>query len=358
METKTFDELYNSMKNTIIAKQSRLTDFNDGSVVASFTEAVARQLALAYIRCRVGYDSYLKGLPYSVFDFVKKNGVKATGTVVFSRTKTYSYATKIPVGTIILAGELKFVTTTVGTIAAGALNSDSVSVVAALVGTDYNVSIGAISTIDSVLTSDVVSVMNAAKTTGGANEEKESDRLERFQEYIKGLQGTNLYGLKSAVLGLESVRSCSPVEHFPPIDNIYSGTLYVDDGTGNATDAVITEVKTLIDGLGTADSTGRRAPGVNIRVLAPTIVPVNISVTISTYRTDESVAKYDAEDAIKTYINGLLIGDDVVLTTIILALRRISYIKDVKITSPSDNITIGDNQIARFGSATIIVEAI
>ena len=285
METKTFDELYNAMKNTIIAKQSRLTDFNDGSVVSSLIEAVARQLALAYIRCRVGYDSYLKGLPYSVFDFKKKSGVKATcNMVVFSRTKNYSYATKIPVGTIILAGELKFVTTSVGTIAAGALNSDPVSVVAALVGTDYNVSIGAISTIDSVLTSDVVSVTNAAKTTGGANEEKESDRLERFQEYIKGLQGTNLYGLKSAVLGLESVRSCSPVEHFPPIDNIYSGTLYVDDGTGNATDAVIMEVKTLIDGIGTADSTGRRAPGVNIRVLGPTIVPVDIFVTISTYR--------------------------------------------------------------------------
>lgn len=358
METKTFDELFNSMKNTVIAKQDKLTDFNDGSVLSSFCEAAARQFALAYIRCRVGYDSYLKGLPYSIFDFTKKSGIKATGSVIFSRSKTYAYATKIPVGTIILAGELKFVTTSVGTIASGALVSDSVSVVAAETGTAYNVAIGAISSIDSVLTSDVVSVSNSAKTTGGADEEKESDRLVRFQQYIKGLQGTNLYGLKSAILNLESVRSCSPVEHFPPIDNIYSGTIYVDDGTGNATDAVLKEVKTLIDGTGAAESTGRRAPGVNIRVLAPTIVPVNIAVTISTYRTDDSVAKYDAENAIKSYINGLLIGDDVILTTIILTLRRISYIKDVKITSPLDNIAIGSDQIARFGSASITVEAI
>ena len=40
METKTYEDIYRDMQNYIITHQDRLTDFNDGSVLASQVEAM------------------------------------------------------------------------------------------------------------------------------------------------------------------------------------------------------------------------------------------------------------------------------------------------------------------------------
>jgi len=69
LEIKTFDQIYNDMKNYIIANQDKLTDFNDGGVLVSQVEATARQMAMLYVDCRVGFSSFLRPLPYSVFGF-------------------------------------------------------------------------------------------------------------------------------------------------------------------------------------------------------------------------------------------------------------------------------------------------
>lgn len=357
METKSYTECLDEMRNQIIAKQNKLTDFNDGSVNASITEAVARQLSLVYIRARVGFDYYLRGLPYSVFSFDKKQGVKAVGKVVFSRSKPYAFDTPISSGTVVKSGDLRYLTTASGIVPANSLVSLPIPIAAEKAGVKFNVSPNTITILESVLSSDIVSVNNPLKVAGGQDEESEANRDLRFQDYIKGLQGTNRYGLKSALLELESVRSISLVEHFPPVDNIYNMTLYIDDGTGNAPEAVLEEALSLINGDGTASNPGRRAPGVNVRVLAPTIVPVSFDITIKTYRAENNIAISDSTEKIREYIDGLLIGEDVVLTTIVLLLRRISYIRDVQIITPLQNIVISDNQIARFGAATIIVEA-
>ena len=75
MEIKTFDEIYSDIMNFIISHQDKLTDFNDGSVLASQCEALGRELAELYIRTRVGFSTYLRSLPSSVFGFNMKTGM-------------------------------------------------------------------------------------------------------------------------------------------------------------------------------------------------------------------------------------------------------------------------------------------
>jgi uncharacterized phage protein gp47/JayE len=85
---------------------------------------------------------------------------------------------------------------------------------------------------------------------------------------------------------------------------------------------------------------------------------VDLKIKVQTYRTENSKAVFDIEKALKEEINKLGIGEDVVLSSLVLKLRRISYIKDIEIISPEKNIKIGDNQIANFNSVELEIENI
>jgi uncharacterized phage protein gp47/JayE len=355
MEIRSFTTLYNNMKNWIIAKQNKLTDFNTGSVISSLVEAIAREIAQIYIRCRVGYDQFLSVLPYSIFKFYAKAGTYATGTVVFSRTAAILSETSIPAGTIVSAGEFTFSTTVTGSILSGQVNSSSLPVIATSFGYDYNVAQGQISVILSVLPSDIAAVTNTLKLTGGTDEETNAAFQNRFNEYIKGLSNTNLYGLKTGAKKSLLVRSVSVFEHFPPVDDIWNASVYVDDGTGYTSAQAIAEVVSTLNGDGTAANPGYRACGINIRVLAPTVVLIDLVFTIWTRQTESETAKDETTKVIREYINNLLIGEDVILSTLIITVRNIFYVVDVDISSPLENLIIGPTQIARFNSATITV---
>jgi uncharacterized phage protein gp47/JayE len=347
------------MRNYIASHQDKLTDFNDGSVIESQIEAIARELAGIYIRCRIGFSSYLRGLPYSVFGFEQKNGLKASVKVVFSRSKVFSYETSIPIGTVVAAEGLKFLTTELGSIAAGAIDSVEISAVAEDVGDRYNVGTGKVKTIVSTLTADVVAVNNPSAASGGLDSEDWGAYIARFASYITGLSRTNGYGFEAGLTETALVRSLQIEEHFPPIDNIWNMTVYLEDGSGGMTDDALAQVKAKIDGDRTKNNGGYRAPGVNIRYLTPEIVPVNLNIEVYTDRdvtneVDESVVIYEVTEAVKKFVNGLFIGQSVLISDVIVVLKRITYIDDVKLPE-QENITINTHQIARFQSCNVTV---
>jgi uncharacterized phage protein gp47/JayE len=226
MEIKTFDELRDAMRNYIAAHQDRLTDFNDGSAIESQIEATAREMAMLYIRARVGFASRLRGLPYSVFGFKPKDGLKASVKVSFNRAKAYSGDTAIPVGTIVSSGSFRFLTTEAGTVNSGETASGEIAAVAEAVGDSYNVGAGTIKTIVSTLPADIVGVNNAGAAAGGTDSEDWSAYIARFADYILGLSRTNRYGFQSALTASDLARSIAIVEHFPPADGIWNMTVY------------------------------------------------------------------------------------------------------------------------------------
>jgi hypothetical protein len=360
MDIKSFDDIYEDIRNYIISHQDKLTDFNDGGVLSSQTEAFSRELAELYIRCRVGFSSFLRGLPYSVFGFERKMGQKASATVIFRRSKVMSYESTVPEGTIVSANGLRFVTTDMGKVLSGNMESNEIPAIADKIGDEYNVDTGVINTIVSTLTSDIVSVSNPNPATGGEASESWQSYVARFADYIIGLQRTNEAGFIDALTRGYVVRSLSIVEHFPPLDDIWNMTVYLDDGSGGISDLGKDLVKKMIDGDGTPQNGGYRAPGINIRYLSPEKEFIDFVINVTTIQDvtneiDESVVITDVQKKTKEFIDGLKIGDSLILSDLIVVLRRISYLDDVKIELPEENRGGEKHKILRYRNCTVNV---
>jgi hypothetical protein len=360
MEVKYFRKIYSDMMNYIIAHQDKLTDFNDGSVLSSQVEATAREIAELYVKCRVGFSTYLRSLPYSIFGFTMKEGVKASTQIVFSRSRPFSYETAIPVGTIVASGGLNFLTTRAGTVGPGEIDSSPIAASAQNVGEKYNVGIGTIKTIVSTMAADIVTVNNPDPATGGENAEDWAAYADRFADHIIGLQRTNSSGILSGLNSGHLIRSMTVVEHFPPLDGIFNITLYLEDGSGGMTDDALAEAQRIIDGNIPKDIGGYRAPGLKVRYLTPGIIPVTTHITVETERdiandVDESVVASEVKESIQKFINAMKIGKSVLISDLIVVLKRLPSLSNVKITYPENDIIIQPNQIARYADCIVTV---
>lgn len=355
MDVKNYADIKKDLRENFMALQDKVTDFNEGSVIDSMFDSFAREEEKKYIATKLGFTQNLKAVPYSLFDFQPKPGTYATGTVVFKRGAAKNFQTVIPEGTEVSAGSLNFVTTETGTVGTNETESLPVTVKAVNVGSDYNVSARSMTQIVSVVSSDIVEVVNNDKFDGGCDNESETEMLRRFKNFISGLQGTSNYGLKSAVENIEGVRSVNVVEDFSS-GAIYRVIVYAEDGSGSLASSIKSDIEDVIEGDGTPNNPGKRAPGINVLVSAPTIVNTSFNVTVRTYRADPVSAENEITDTVRNYVNGLGIGEDVVLTSIILLLRSLTYVKDVEITLPTTNIRIANNQIARFGDIVVELE--
>jgi uncharacterized phage protein gp47/JayE len=361
MEIKTYDEIYSDMLNYIISHQDKLTDFNDGGVISSQTEAGARELAELYIRTRVGFSTYLRALPSSVFGFEMKLGTRASAVVKFKRGKPFSYDSPIPENTIVAAGSLIFTTVSPGVVLSGEKFSNEISVTAEEVGERYNVGAGAINRLITTLSADIVGVSNDQPATGGVSMESWQDFVARFADYIVGLQRTNNAGFRSGLTKGYAVRSYERVEHFPPLDDIWNITVYLEDGSGDMPASGFELAKAIIDGDGTATNGGYRAPGIQVRYLPPEKIPIIPKIKVVTTEDvtneiDESEVKDEVDRRTKEYINGLKIGEKFVRSDLTVALKRIIYLSDVEILLPLANVEIAKNQIARYAGCEINVE--
>lgn len=352
MEVKNYYDILTDLTNWFITNQNKITDFNDGSIINAMFGAFSSETEKLYLATKLGFVQNLRNIPYSVFDFKRKEGTYATGTVVFSRASAKDFETIIPAETEISGSGRNYITTEIGKITANSLESTPITVRSVEIGSDNNIEANNIDTIVSVLSSDIVAVRNDIKIGGGCDEETEIEMLKRFKDFIAGLQGTSKYGMKSAAENIPGVRSVNVVEDFSGSD-IYQVKIYAEDGSGSLASDVKQKIIDVIEGDGTSPNPGKRAPGINVLVTNPESVPVSFSIKATVSRIDSEIAKAEIKNTVREYINGLSIGDDVILTSVMLKVRSLSYVQDVSISSPTENIIIANNQIARFNNAII-----
>jgi len=356
-EIRRYDDIMQQALADMIANQDKLTDFNEGSIIHTFLDTVARIAERIYVAIRQGYNDNLRLVPCLLFKFTRKMGNPATGMVEFQRANPIPTRTSIPKATRVSGNGKSYLTTALGFIEPSVLYSNPIPVIAEKAGRDHNVPAYTINTIDPVLPTDVVAVVNHDLITGGTNMESDNEFDERFKIYLNGLSGTNSYGIMNAVLSLPTVRSVSLKNHKPPLQNIYNMSVYIDDGSGNATDETIEAARLAIEGDGTSVHQGHLAPGVNIRVIPPLTVPIIFSsVTVYVYRADPSMAELEIKNVIAEYVNSLTIGKSVVISEVIARIKKLSYVYDVKISQ--DNIDIQSDQIPRYSNANLNIREI
>lgn len=345
-----YHEIYNAIKAYIIAHQSIVSDFTEGSVISSEIEAFSRELALLYSEARSGFSGVLTKLPYSIFGITRHPAQYATGSVRFTRLLS-SGVLMIPQGTqVATPGGVIFETTEAVEIEDGDTTVDS-AVRAVEIGSSGNVPAGTVT----VLISGIVgvdSVLNTAAIGGGVNAETDAEYLARFRAYLLGLSRSNRNGIITGALLNENLRSASIVENFPPRAGLYNLDLYLDDGNGTVSDLIIEAVKAVIDGDGSLANPGYRAAGINVAYSAPTVVPINVTGTVYvTYSVSEAKTIIDA--AITSYINAHIIGQDLVRAQLQKTILAYPWVLDLNIATPSGNVAVNDGQIARASTLNL-----
>lgn len=350
---KDFDTIVSDMVAYISLQSAKITDFSPGSIMRSLIEGVSIALEDFYFATYVGFKNYLQNIQKYVFDFPRKEGSKATVNVVFSRTDTSSSAT-IPAGTEVqTATGLKFYTTAVATINAGVADSSPVEVEAQEIGFDYNVSAGAIVTISQAV-AYVDTVTNSASAVGGVDAESDIAYKARFQLYVEGLGRCNVAGLRTGALSVEGVSSAHVEEHFPPISDV-NVTVYIDDGSASgASSALVATVQDIIDGDGTEDNPGYRSAGVNVQVVAPTVVLQNVTAVVEVLTDIDPVnVNTQIREAITFYMASLGVGQEIVREEIDYNIMNIHGVYNVEVTVPSADVAIGANQVGRIGTFSL-----
>jgi len=360
-QPKTFLQLFDSTKRYLTGESSSLSNYNIGSRLSVLLESFSMVLSQTHGDYYQGLRSAIPTSVYNAFDFNKKVGIQASGTLEFTRTGAAPSTHPIAVGTAILIDGVRFETTVVGEITIGNASSGNIASQCASIGSSGNIANGAIDTAVGQGTfvnqpDGIEACTNNVAFSGGTEEETDDERITRFRDFIASLARSPVLGLISGARSVTGIVSASVVEHSP-----LAGwcTLYADDGTGTLSGALKTEIEKVING-DPADSTnyyGYRAGGIQIRVLAPIVQSESITVDIKILNTalsDPTALKLLAQTALETYVNTLRLGWDIILTEISFVIKEAhDDIYDVEITLPAANVVIAGNEVARTNVVTV-----
>ena len=100
-QIKKFNSIVASMINWMSGATTKITDFNQGSVVRTILEAVAMELEELYYQLLQATQEAIEEAIYRTFNFPRNPSEKATGMVRFTRMTGSETAVSIPAGTLI-----------------------------------------------------------------------------------------------------------------------------------------------------------------------------------------------------------------------------------------------------------------
>ena len=104
------------------------------------------------------------------------------------------------------------------------------------------------------------------------------------------------------------------------------------------------------------DFPGLRASGSKVVVVVPTVVSPSLTVKVIPARgfTDAQITP-SVSTTVQNYINSLGIGDNIIVAEIIREVKALVGVDDVAMISPTSNITVPSNQIARIIDANVLI---
>ncbi|MBI3131477.1 MAG: baseplate J/gp47 family protein [Acidobacteria bacterium] len=310
------------------------TDLSVGSLERSHLEALAVVLEEYEVRTAEALSDAIRRSCYHAFGFGLLPPRKAKGTAVFVSFTPAVRDIPIPKGSRIQAdGGGVFETVEPGLIPHGAAQSEPIPVEALEPGPKGNLPAGALQRLVLALPG-VDLVTNPSPTMGGAAEESEELRAERFSQWIRTLVRGTKEALEFAALGTGAVLDARCVEPYlldpVPPGVPYAGLvwLFVDEGLGNgelsptARLAVERAVNGFVDAGGDVVP-GWKAAGIPVRILAAHPVPVCLRARVQlavdgSARWDE-ISELLTETA-RRFFRALRIGEAVSYQNLVTAL--------------------------------------
>ena len=295
------------------ASAGRTLDFTVGSTLRALNEANAavalwlQWLILIVLRqTRLATSQGVECDTWGAdFGYARLPAAASTGTVVLSRV-TVGLAAFVPVGTTMKTadGTQSFAVVADATNAAwngstgyavgSTVASVTLPVQAVVAGAAGNVLAGTISLLTSALPG-IDTVINAAPFVSGLDAESDPAVKARFPLFVdsrsRGTKGAALYAVASYRQGLLAT----------VVEGVGTYTVYVDDGSGAPSTALLAAVYAACDAV--------RPLGTTLFVLAPTSIVAAVSMSITTAAGyNHGIAIGQVAAAILAYIDTLGIG--------------------------------------------------
>lgn len=275
----------------IAAQTGVLTDLIPGSIIRTLAESIGSVISINAVEIQAqALQAILYG-GYSAFNVLPLEAASSSGIMTFATAATTPYPSAatnidIPLGTLIqTSGGIQFQTTDDAVIVAGT-GSITANAQAVIAGTTGNVAASSVVNIVTPLPY-VVYPINLSAFSGGANAESSQQTASRFANVVAALQLSSPQAIASAVIGVangtELVEYATVYEPWltegsgPYTDGF---TVFVDNGSGAASNTLLGNVSAFINGDTVAFTTpGYRPAGVNFAVSA--VGPVDVNVTVN-----------------------------------------------------------------------------
>lgn len=349
IEVPTHTELLEIAKTTGLLNSTELVEASFGpgflpNILAGMSAAVAEEVLHRALQLHrqtfisTAAGAALDSLADDHFGLARQSGVKAIGTIRFSRPTTAGGNVSIAVAVAVTTADgTRFLTTASGLMTGITLD---LAIEADVAGQDGIVGAATITVLDTALLDSTITVSNVEATAGGIDAETDSD----FRSRIRGFLATVRRGTKAALefgsLSVAGVATASVDEATEPI------TVYIADVTGGSNSALRAAVATELDNW--------RAAGIQVNVLGATVVNQTVDLTL-TFQAgfDTTALRDEVIAAVLAYINSLSIGETLLRAQLITAVGQIEGVLNVTISDPAGDVVPAANQLLRT-SATLV----
>lgn len=364
-QIKNFTSITAGMINLMRGFNSQLTDFNVGSVTRTLIEAPAAEIEELYLQYLNGLLEAIPTAVYQAFDFDRLPATAARGVLRLTLDSPAVEDTLTTAGTVFeTAAGLRYVLIADVLIETGETTADGTAV-AETPGSAGNT---LAHTIAAWPTAPVgATVTNPQAFTGGRDEESDSERKARFQAYIASLsRGTTTaleYAARLAEVTDAGGRVIERVTHVGLVEEIPGQVrLYIHNGAGDTTQALIDRAQQIIDGYIDED-TGDKIPGwrsAGIRVEVGTLdeYPVDLTAVVHLlpgYAPSEIEPQLEA--AYVALLGQLNPGDTLFISVIASRLLSVAGVESVDLETPAANVNAGPQLLLLPGTITLTYAA-
>lgn len=360
-QIKDFRSITASMINLMRATTRKITDYNIGSVGRTLIEAPAAEMDQLYQEMFHGLKEAIPVATYNTFEFSLLPASASTGVLTFYAFGGHTADILIAAGTLCKNSTTnKLYRTTFDVFLVVGATEVSVAGVADTVGLDTNCDANSILLIVGSI-SGVSGVSNLTPFTGGRDIESEDERKLRFQGFISTLQRGTLaalrYGASTAVVrdvnGIVQERVVhigiiEPYEVDPIANNPGFVQIYLHNGVGSTSPALVAATQTVIDGSYLPDGTpvpGWKAAGVVVICYAATEVVQDVTGIVTVLAGYQSVAVLSTcTSVVRDYLMALKIGESAILAEIIERIMAVPGAYNVVLSEPAADIDITGSQ--------------
>lgn len=300
-----------------------VSDSNPGSQVRTLSEAFGQVAELEGISAMaIALQSMAYGC-FAAVGIIPFPASQAQGTLIFSTgpldPPPATQNVVIAAGTIAqTTAGVQYQTTETVTLLSGT-TSISTTAQAVLAGAAGNTGIGTVISVVSGIPYPLY-VNNSSQFTGGTNAETIGQTMSRFTAYIQSIGLASPVAIANAAVGVQATPSTETVEYatvYEPWVTQSPGsqqagfTVYIDNGSGTASTALVNAVVAKLNGVYPTAS-GYRDAGVPYAVLAVTPVQYSVIVAGSLINpANDASGDADVTTAVQAYQNSLQFGSSI-----------------------------------------------